>query len=320
MRYFIFLFIVSTGFVLPSKEVKYTPAQYIEMYKDDAITEMKRAGVPASITLAQGMLESGYGNSELARKANNHFGIKCHSDWNGPIYRVDDDKKDECFRKYKSVLDSYKDHSDFLKGKKRYASLFELKITDYKGWCKGLKAAGYATNPKYANLLIDMIERYNLNEFDDPKAYEKQKKSKEEVTKTSKRKNKKPLINTEEGSDDFEIEYQPKSDILVSENWIKYVEIKPGDTFYSISNKYDISLRRLYKYNECNADRVLSVGDRIYLQPKKRRAKIKHHVLTEGEDVYQISQLYGVKLKHIFKKNNWTPDYSPKVGETIILR
>ena len=132
-------------------------SEYIELYKEDAIREMERNSIPASITLAQGILESGDGNSPLARYANNHFGIKCHSDWTGKTFIQDDDKKNECFRKYKDPYESYKDHSDFLK-KNRYAFLFELKITDYKGWAHGLKKAGYATNPKYPHLLIKIIE------------------------------------------------------------------------------------------------------------------------------------------------------------------
>lgn len=141
-------------------------SQYIEEYHELAIKEMNRVGIPASITLAQGMLESGNGNSTLARKSNNHFGIKCHNDWKGKRVYHDDDRKGECFRKYKTVYQSYIDHSDFLTGKQRYASLFELKTTDYKGWAKGLKKAGYATDPKYAHRLIEIIEENNLDRFD----------------------------------------------------------------------------------------------------------------------------------------------------------
>ena len=151
-----------------------TRQEYIEKYKDDAISEMHRSGVPASITLAQGILESGDGNSKMARVAKNHFGIKCHSDWKGKTFIQDDDTKNECFRKYKSVLDSYKDHSDFLK-RRRYAALFELKITDYKSWAKGLKKAGYATNPKYPQLLIGIIEANELYQYDSKKSKKKKK-------------------------------------------------------------------------------------------------------------------------------------------------
>jgi flagellum-specific peptidoglycan hydrolase FlgJ len=160
----ILLFIFS--FCLASAFASNTPEQYIALYKNDAIKEMKEYGVPASITLAQGMLESSNGNSALAVKANNHFGIKCHSDWTGDTYHMDDDEKNECFRKYPNVLDSYRDHSKFLKERSRYAALFTLKITDYKGWAEGLKAAGYATNPKYPQLLVNLIERYQLYIYD----------------------------------------------------------------------------------------------------------------------------------------------------------
>ncbi len=148
---------------------KMSPEEYIYMYKDLAISEMQISGIPASITLAQGMFESGYGGSRLAVKANNHFGIKCGGDWRGATISHDDDAKGECFRKYRTVEESYSDHSKFLTGRDRYASLFDLKITDYKGWAKGLKSAGYATNPNYANMLIDIIERYNLQKFDSGK-------------------------------------------------------------------------------------------------------------------------------------------------------
>jgi len=144
---------------------KNTPADYISMYKNTAVKLMKKNGIPASIILAQGMLESANGNSELARHANNHFGIKCTSDWNGKTYSVDDDKKDECFRKYPNADASFKDHSEFLK-RSRYVSLFELGSEDYKGWAKGLRKAGYATNPKYPQLLINIIEKYSLYKFD----------------------------------------------------------------------------------------------------------------------------------------------------------
>ena len=173
---FTFTFLLSTLLFAQAGSKRMTRAEYIATYKDDAIEEMQRTGIPASITLAQGILESGDGNSALARYAKNHFGIKCHSDWKGPTFTMDDDAKDECFRKYRKVIESYKDHSAFLTGRNRYAFLFELKITDYKGWAKGLKKAGYATNPKYPDLLIGIIEKNELYKFDDPKAHKKDQK------------------------------------------------------------------------------------------------------------------------------------------------
>ncbi|MFT5055014.1 MAG: flagellum-specific peptidoglycan hydrolase FlgJ, partial [Oceanospirillaceae bacterium] len=170
------------------KNTRYSRADYINMYAGFAVEEMKLSGVPASITLAQGILESGDGNSSLAKKAKNHFGIKCHGMWQGKKHYMDDDAKDECFRAYGSVFDSYKDHSAFLKGRDRYADLFKLKLTDYKGWARGLKKAGYATNPKYPALLIKIIEENDLAKYDKMKKAPKggAKLPKEKKDKTEK--------------------------------------------------------------------------------------------------------------------------------------
>ena len=318
---FLLLFTGSFHFLEAKKT---TPKEYIQTYKGDAIKEMKRSGVPASITLAQGMLESGYGNSELAKNANNHFGIKCHSSWTGPIYRLDDDKKDECFRKYKTVWQSYRDHSDFLKGSRRYAFLFELKMTDYKGWCRGLKKAGYATNKKYATLLIEMVERYDLNRFvlvhksNNTKRRNKLKKSIKIKDDSENRRNSRLEV---EGNDDFEISVgKGLSQIKKSANWINYIEVKKGDTYYNISKRYDIPLSRLYKYNECNSDTLLQVGTRVFLQPKRSRGTQKIYIFQSGDTVYRISQKFGIKLKYLYKRNNWREDYCPKEGEKIYLK
>ena len=290
---------------------KITPKEYVEKYKGDAIKEMRRSGVPASITLAQGMLESGYGNSELAKKANNHFGIKCHSSWNGPTYRLDDDKKDECFRKYNTVWQSYRDHSDFLKGGKRYAFLFNLKKTDYKGWCRGLKKAGYATNKNYANLLIDMVERYDLNRF--------VKRNKSNVN--DKRDNRRNISLMAEANDNFEITITRDRDrIKKSANWINYIEVERGDTYYGISKKFSIPLSKLFKYNECNSDTILDIGNYIYLQPKRSRGTQKAYVFKSGDNIYRISQRFGIKLKYLYKRNHWLDGHTPKKGEKIYLK
>src|SRR5512133_2598751 len=164
--FFICFLVLNASFSMAQYPERMTRALYFETYREIAIREMNRSGVPASITLAQGALESGDGNSRLAKSANNHFGIKCHDDWNGKTIREDDDSRNECFRKYPSVDESYKDHSDYLRSKTRYAFLFDLKVTDYKGWARGLKKAGYATNPSYAESLIKIIEDYNLGMYD----------------------------------------------------------------------------------------------------------------------------------------------------------
>ncbi|MBO73076.1 MAG: hypothetical protein CMD35_05590 [Flavobacteriales bacterium] len=304
-----FIFLLVSFFCHSIYAKKITPSEYIETYKADAVKEMNRSGVPASITLAQGMLESGYGNSELAKNANNHFGIKCHSSWTGDIYRLDDDKKNECFRKYKTVWQSYRDHSNFLKGSKRYASLFNLKLTDYKGWCKGLKNAGYATNKRYAVLLIDMIERYDLNRFVTQEKLKIKQKNKKKGSFHKK-------TNQELKKQTNKFNYEVK----ISSNWIKYIEVKKGDTYYSISKRFNISLSRLFSYNDCNSDTTLQIGSAVYLQPKRSRGTQKIYFAKAGDCPYRISQQFGIKLKHLYRRNNWTEGYTPKEGEKIYLR
>lgn len=280
---------------------KMTAEQYIENYKEDAIKEMKKHNIPASITLAQGMLESGNGNSDLAVKANNHFGIKCHSDWKGATFIMDDDKKDECFRKYKTVLDSYNDHALFLTCGSRYAKLFELKSTDYIGWAKGLKQAGYATDPKYPERLITLIEKYELYQYDFPN--KKTKKVKKEAEK-------KPTP---------EIAKTPTREIFQL-GIKKYVIIKEGDTFYKIAKEIDKDLWQLYKYNDLTENDKLVPGEKLFLQPKRNKARESFYTVKEGETMRYISQLHGIKLKKLYQKNNMKPGDEPKAGDVLNMR
>lgn len=282
-------------------ERRITREEYIETYKDDAIREMLKSGVPASITLAQGILESGNGNSPLAVYAKNHFGVKCHKGWTGKSMRLDDDEKNECFRKYETVYGSFKDHSDFLVTRSRYAFLFDLKITDYKGWAKGLKKAGYATNPKYANMLIMLIEKNNLSQYDNlakvspRKLAKKRKPSKSLVVKKVSRK-------------------------IKLHNNIKYLKAKTGDTYYGIAKDNEMNLWQILKYNDLNKGDVLKAGDIIYLQPKKSKSKETFHIVQKGENMRDISQLYGVKLKSLYKKNLLIIGAQPHVGDKISLK
>ena len=280
-------------------ERRITREEYIETYKDDAIREMMKSGVPASITLAQGILESGDGNSPLAVYAKNHFGVKCHSGWTGESMRLDDDEKNECFRKYETVYESFRDHSDFLVTRSRYDFLFELKITDYKGWAKGLKKAGYATNPKYADMLIMLIEKNDLNQFDNY--------AKVPPRKLSKKRSSKLLAST-------------STQTIKLHNHIKYIKVKKGDTYYRIAQNYEMNLWQLYKYNDLNKGDVLKVGDIIYLQPKRNKSKETFHIVKQGETMRSISQLYGVKLKKLYKKNLLIFGTQPNVGDKIFLR
>lgn len=293
----------------PSKQ-KITQAEYIELYKDYAIKEMKRSGVPASITLAQGILESGNGNSPLARKANNHFGIKCHSDWDGPTFHQDDDARDECFRKYKDPIESFKDHSDFLL-KKRYAALFELKQTDYKGWAHGLKKAGYATNPKYPKLLIGIIERNNLDQYD--RLGGRSKKRKEQIAEHQ--------ASFEEASD-RKIEKQSTSTFKVKlhPNNIRYVEVEEGMAIEDLADRYNMGDWQIYKYNDIDKSKDYLPGGKVFLQPKRSRAKEDYHTLAEGESLWDVSQQYGIKLKKLYKKNRLEAGAKVSAGTMLYLR
>jgi hypothetical protein len=301
---------------------KMTPEQYIDKYKLIAIQERFDYGVPAAITLAQGILESGVGNGRLAREANNHFGIKCHSDWTGKRIYKDDDAKDECFRVYDKAEDSYRDHSLFLAKKSRYEFLFKYKITDYKAWAKGLKKAGYATNPKYPKLLIDLVERYDLVQYDKigEKEYEKMlvvagvvaatpiaketEKPKKVVTETV-------VVPEKPSIVDHSILYH---------NNIKSIIVHEGESISDIANIYDIYPSQLYKYNDMAKGTPLKVGMRLYLQPKHRKGNVRYHLVREGESLWQISQQHGIKMKWLKKRNHITKASDFKVGQKLYLR
>ena len=266
--------------------------EYIKKYRDIAVEEMKKYHIPASITLAQGLLESGAGQSTLARKSNNHFGIKCGSDWKGKSVRHDDDERNECFRAYKHPKQSYEDHSKFLVSRPRYASLFKLKITDYKGWARGLKKAGYATNPRYAEQLIGIIELYDLDRYDKKGGLKWMKEN-------------------------------PNPHQPYIANGLVYIVVRSGDTWKSISKEFDISRKKLRKYNDLYKGYELQVGDILYLEKKNRRADKEHivHVLRAGESMYSISQKYGIRLKRLYKLNKMSEDEStPEVGTILRLR
>ncbi|MGB3946394.1 MAG: glucosaminidase domain-containing protein [Bacteroidia bacterium] len=288
--------------------------QYVENFKDEAIKEMQLYNIPASITLAQGMLESGYGMSDLAKKANNHFGIKCHGDWQGPTFIQNDDEKNECFRKYSTVLDSYTDHSLFLKSRARYAHLFELNTTDYRGWAQGLKEAGYATEPQYAERLLDLIETYELYNYDLTGASGKTKKQTEKKAKQ----NKHEIVKKEKAVEQSKI--TANSHEILRLGIVKYIIVKPGDTFIQIAKETDKDLWQLYKYNDMTADDKLIVGQRIYLQPKRNKAKDEFHVVKKDETMKSISQMHGIKLKKLYKKNMMKPKEEPVVGQKLYLR
>jgi LysM repeat protein len=261
--------------------------EYIEKYSSLAIIQMHQYKIPASITLAQGILESNHGNSRLATKANNHFGIKCHG-WEGKKIFADDDKKNECFRNYKNVLESFVDHSLFLNKYSRYEFLFDYKITDYKSWAKGLKKAGYATNSKYPELLIKIIEENKLYQFD-----------REKIDKN--------LISG-------------KRNIYMHPNKIKYVISQNQETYEKIAKSLNIKLKQILKYNDDNKLSVLKVGTKVFIQPKRNRSKQRTHVVNKGEDLRSISQTYGIKMKSLKKRNELILKNGLNNGDKLRLR
>ena len=291
-RHFIYLLTIFVCLSLQAQTRNKQYEDYIKQYRDLAVDEMKKYHIPASITLAQGLLESGAGQSTLARKSNNHFGIKCGSDWQGKTVRHNDDARGECFRAYKHPKQSYEDHSKFLAGRPRYASLFKLKITDYKGWARGLKKAGYATDPRYAHRLIDIIELYDLDKYDKKGGLKWMKEN-------------------------------PNPHQPYIANGLLYMVVRAGDTWKSISKEFDISQKKLRKYNDLYKGYELQPGDILYLEKKNRKAQKEHiiHVLRAGESMYLISQKYGIRLKNLYKLNKMDADEpAPEVGTILRLR
>lgn len=296
---------------------KITTPQYIDTYKHIAIKKQKKYGIPASITLAQGILESGSGNSKLARKANNHFGIKCHKGWSGKKYYMDDDAKHECFRKYKKAEDSYNDHSEFLTQRGRYSFLFDYKTTDYKKWAYGLKKAGYATNPKYPQLLIKIIEKYDLDKYD------KKYKDKRENVKTDDKKTQETASAIAISIANFkQVKTWSSGRKIYKNNGVKLIIIEKGDTFNGLAEEFEIYSWQFRKYNDLEKDHVLKIGEIIYIEKKNRKAekKYKIHVVRHGETMHRISQLYGIRLKKLYKINNLPQGIQVEEGTKIKLR
>lgn len=294
---------------------------YLERYKNLAVSEMKRTGVPASITLAQGMIESDFGRSRLAREANNHFGIKCHDDWKGPTITHHDDRRNECFRKYSSPEQSFYDHSDFLKSGSRYAFLFDLKATDYKGWARGLKKAGYATNPDYADMLIRKIEENGLYNYDNgniPLAGNTAPAAKPEGKAQVPDAGSPAVVGSVN-----EITAVPARPVRVQEtNRVQYVIVKDGETREMIEKDFQLLRWELPRYNELPDDFIPRAGQILYLQPKRDKAEPgkEIHTVAAGDSLYTISQKYGIKLKSLLEYNRLGKGAEPAPGDKIWLR
>ena len=329
---------------------------YVNRYSSLAVSEMRRTGIPASITLAQGMLESNYGRSTLATQGNNHFGIKCHSDWKGKKIYHDDNRRGECFRSYPSAEESYRDHSDFLTNGSRYKDLFRLSSTDYKGWAHGLKKAGYATDPKYATLLISKIEDYGLHAYDTgsatplsdqasvapapkqttvqkPAATAPNQTTGQEPAATAQKTADSVLIPEVRTSSD-PVPSQPESQTpikaislstgrkILENNGVQYIIAREGDTYKSIAEEYQLLVLEVSRYNDMPPDAPLKPGQIIYVQPKRSKAAEGNaiHTVKAGETMYFLSQKYAVKLSSLYKMNVMEEGTECVPGQKVRIR
>lgn len=284
---------------------KLSPQEYVEQYKDLAIREMKRMGVPAAITLAQGLLETESGNSDLLRKSNNHFGIKCKNNWNGNGVSHDDDLRGECFRTYNNAEESYRDHSNFLRGSERYSFLFKLDPADYKSWAYGLKKAGYATNPKYPAILIRHIEQYNLQQYSEMALGEvpKFESDKYESDKET------PFVYVEDsntGNSSDITESAPVNDIsesTVAVNNVKCMFAKKGTSLLAIATQHDIPLNKLLQYNDLEQDGLLDRDQLIFLEKKSSKGATEFYIVKQGERLQEAAQKNGIQLQYLADYN-----------------
>ena len=313
--FFIAFFLLHTGFARTQRSM--TREEYIATYRDIAIEEMRRNGIPASIKLAQGILESGFGNSELARVANNHFGIKCNG-WTGRTILQDDDRRNECFRAYDDPFQSYRDHSQFLRTRPWYAPLFDLDPTDYKAWAYGLRRAGYATNPRYAQLLIGVIEENNLTQYDQialsmagelPELPQLRAAGSRPATPAP----------TQTAEDFAPLSFETYR-VIKTNNRIKFVEARPGDTPESLAEELNMMPWQIVRYNELENGRQIRPGQIVYLQPKRKQGSKATHIAQPGETMYDISQHYGIRLEDLLSRNEMERWQQPTVGQKILLR
>ena len=295
-----FLFLLF-AFNLFANHSAFSRSEYISSWKKSAIDQMIQYKIPASITLAQGILESGNGNSKLAMEANNHFGIKCHG-WNGDKIYMNDDAKGECFRSYRNAKESYKDHSLFLKNNSRYKSLFNYNIKDYKSWAKGLKKAGYATNKSYAELLIKIIEKENLHYFD------KNILAIDDISA--------PVLISKLVSNNYSKRVKTHS------NRVRYIVANSNDTYYKIAINNGLTLRQLHRYNNMSTNKsTIEKGDVICLTPKKRHSKKEVYIINKKMNLIDVSQNTGLKLKRLIILNEISnPEDQLNIGSKILLK
>ena len=318
-RIFLCIFLFGNFFAFAQKPAKkMTVSDYIATYKHYAIREMKEYKIPASIILAQGILETNCGNSMLTQQSNNHFGIKCHKDWTGDTINVDDDAPNECFRKYRNAEESYRDHSLFLKLRSRYAFLFSIPATDYKGWANGLQKAGYATNKHYAESLIRVIEENHLYEFDGESASLAQLKAvKEKLFSCG------HFLQgyVQPSPDAFElVKTTPNGRKIYKNNGLKFIFAQKDDNYLSLAKEFNIYAFQILKYNDLSKEYCLQEGQMIYLERKKRKAAAEFHQVKPNENLYSVSQLYGIKLKILSKKNRLNSDDAIQPEQKLWLK
>jgi LysM repeat protein len=287
--------------------------EYINTYRNVAVAEMKRSGVPASVTLAQGILETEHGNSELVKKSNNHFGIKCKSDWTGESVRHTDDAPNECFRKYSRAEDSYKDHSDYLKTSPRYATLFQLDPSDYKGWAYGLKRAGYATNPRYPQIVISNIEKYNLQQYDTITG-----EIANDIAIAKSVEDESVLKNSIAVSDNEEIKNALK--VNSKFNKLKALYASKGTSLLAIATAANIDLVKLLDYNDLKTDGLLKEDELIYLEKKNKQGNRDFSTSLQNETLRDVAQNNGVQLKSLMQLNSMSENEVLIKGTKIKLR
>jgi len=314
-----------------------TNETYIEQWQDEAVRQMQMYGIPASITLAQGILESGNGVSELAQRSNNHFGIKCHATWTGKRTYHDDDEKGECFRVYDDAKDSYEDHSHFLL-RDRYARLFELEPTDYEGWAKGLKACGYATDPSYADRLITLIEKHDLHALDVPggrwdgsdeamASKDSPAEAKNESARQKGDRSPREEVNVREhdvvrkaNTGGGTVDLGGAHRLRTTVHGVQFVYVEAGDTQASLAKDLDLMPWQIRTYNEVGKQHEFMPGDRVYLQPKKSHAATGWYTVRQGQTLWQISQMHGIRTPALARKNNLEPDAPLRPGMKLSLQ
>lgn len=296
---------------------RYTREEYIETYRDIAIEEMRTNGIPASIKLAQGILESGFGNSDLAIRSNNHFGIKCNG-WTGRTVLHDDDARNECFRAYDDPIESWRDHSQFLRTRPWYAPLFELDPTDYKAWAHGLRRAGYATNPRYAQLLIRVIEENNLTQYDKMAMNLLAELPESPNLRNASSRPARPA-RTQTVEDFAPLSFEAVRTVQTN-NRIKYILARQGDTPERIAEEMNMRPWQIIRYNELEDGRQIKPGQIVYLQPKRRQGVKAVHIAQPGETMYDISQQHGIRLEQLLSRNNMQDWQKPQPGQRILLK